>query len=245
MNILFYAVLFLLGVFVGKFYKLAIYRLPRNMDVLKKHYFGDMNEENNSKVLEILYSIFIGAIFILIAYILKLDVYSLSVSSIIRYFIIILYFSTLIIIAGIDKENIKIEKKVLSFGTIVALIYMIYMCVINSAVIYKYAIYLMIHIILMTLDMFLLKKRAKDSYTIDTLILLNIMLMLGDVRVLFYTIWITLLTILIDLIILKIRQKKSGNKQIKLSEVPIGFFLCVSNMVAIGIQIIISNYILK
>ena len=245
MNILFYAVLFLLGVFVGKFYKLAIYRLPRNMDVLKKHYFGDMNEENNSKVLEILYSIFIGAIFILIAYILKLDVYSLSVSSIIRYFIIILYFSTLIIIAGIDKENIKIEKKVLSFGTIVALKYMIYMCVINSAVIYKYAIYLMIHIILMTLDMFLLKKRAKDSYTIDTLILLNIMLMLGDVRVLFYTIWITLLTILIDLIILKIRQKKSGNKQIKLSEVPIGFFLCVSNMVAIGIQIIISNYILK
>lgn len=245
MNILFYAVLFLLGVFVGKFYKLAIYRLPRNMDVLKKHYFGDMNEENNSKVLEILYSIFIGAIFILIAYILKLDVYSLSVSSIIRYFITILYFSTLIIIAGIDKENIKIEKKVLSFGTIVALIYMIYMCVINSAVIYKYAIYLMIHIILMTLDMFLLKKRAKDSYTIDTLILLNIMLMLGDVRVLFYTIWITLLTILIDLIILKISQKKSGNKQIKLSEVPIGFFLCVSNMVAIGIQIIISNYILK
>ena len=204
-----------------------------------------MNEENNSKVLEILYSIFIGAIFILIAYILKLDVYSLSVSSIIRYFITILYFSTLIIIAGIDKENIKIEKKVLSFGTIVALIYMIYMCVINSAVIYKYAIYLMIHIILMTLDMFLLKKRAKDSYTIDTLILLNIMLMLGDIRVLFYTIWITLLTILIDLIILKIRQKKSGNKQIKLSEVPIGFFLCVSNMVAIGIQIIISNYILK
>lgn len=111
MNILFYAVLFLLGVFFGKFYKLAIYRLPRNMNVLKKHYFGDMNEENNSKVLEILYSIFIGAIFILIAYILKLDVYSLSVSSIIRYFITILYFSTLIIIAGIDKENIKIEKK--------------------------------------------------------------------------------------------------------------------------------------
>lgn len=245
MNILFYAVLFLLGVFFGKFYKLAIYRLPRNMDVLKKHYFGDMNEENNSKVLEILYSIFIGAIFILIAYILKLDVYSLSVSSIIRYFITILYFSTLIIIAGIDKENIKIEKKVLSFGTIVALIYMIYMCVINSAVIYKYAIYLMIHIILMTLDMFLLKKRAKDSYTIDTLILLNIMLMCWDVRILFYTVWITILTILIDLIILKIRQKKSGNKQIKLSEVPIGFFLCVSNMVAIGIQIIISNYILK
>ena len=103
----------------------------------------------------------------------------------------------------------------------------------------------MIHIILMTLDMFLLKKRAKDSYTIDTLILLNIMLMCWDVRILFYTIWITLLTILIDLIILKIRQKKSGNKQIKLSEVPIGFFLCVSNMVAIGIQIIISNYILK
>lgn len=245
MNILFYAVLFLLGVLVGKFYKLVIYRLPRNMDVLKKHYFGDMNEENNSKVLEILYSIFIGAIFILIAYILKLDVYSLSVSSIIRYFITILYFSTLIIIAGIDKENIKIEKKVLSFGTIVALIYMIYMYVINSAVIYKYAIYLMIHIILMTLDMFLLKKRAKDSYTIDTFILLNIMLMCWDVRILFYTVWITILTILIDLIILKIRQKKSGNKQIKLSEVPIGFFLCVSNMVAIGIQIIISNYIQK
>ena len=245
MNILFYAVLFLLGVFVGKFYKLAIYRMPRNMDIFKKHYFGDMNEENNSKVLEILYSIFIGAIFILIAYILKLDVYSFSVSSVIRYFITILYFSTLIIIAGIDKENVKIEKNMLFFGTSIALVYMMYMCVINKAIIYKYVIYLIIHIVLMMLDMYLLKKRAKDSYTIDTLILLNIMLMCWDVRILFYTVWITILTILIDLIILKIRQKKSGNKQIKLSEVPIGFFLCVSNMVAIGIQIIISNYILK
>lgn len=242
MKILFYAVLFFLGAFCGKFYKLAIYRMPRNMDIFKKHYFGDMNEEKNSKVLEILYSIFIGAIFILIAYILKLDVYSLSVSSIIRYFITILYFSTLIIIAGIDKENIKIEKKVLSFGTIVALIYMIYMCVINKAIIYKYVIYLIIHIVLMMLDMYLLKKRAKDSYTINMLTLLSIMLMFWGIRVLCYTIWITIFTILVDLIILKIRQKKSGNKQIKLSEVPIGFFVCVSNIVVISIQVILNTF---
>ena len=243
MNLLFYAVLFFIGAFCGKIYKLVIYRIPRNMDIFKKHYFGDMNEEKISKILEILYSAFIGIVFVIIAYALKLNVESLNLFSIIKYCITILYLSTLIIIAGIDKENIKVDKKVLSFGTIVAIIYMIYMCTINNAVIYKYAIYLMIHIVLVTLDMFLLKKRAKDSYTIDTLILLNIMLILGDVRVLFYTIWITLLTILIDLIILKIRQKKSGNKQIKLSEIPIGFFLCVSNMVTIGIQIIISNYI--
>ena len=75
----------------------------------------------------------------------------------------------------------------------------------------------------------------------DMLILLSIILMFLDVRILFYTIWASILAIVIDLIILKMRQKKTGNKKIKLNEIPIGFFICTSNIAIIYATTIITT----
>ena len=63
--------------------------------------------------------------------------------------------------------------------------------------------------------------------------LFNIMLIFTGIEVFTYTIVLTALEILVGLIISKIKQKKNGNKKIKLSNVPVGYFLCVSNLLAI------------
>lgn len=213
------------------------------MDVFKKHYFGDMNEKNKKTqiISTTLYSLLGGISFVIIAFTLKLNIYSLNLNSIMLYILTIMYISALIIIAGIDKSNIKIEKKLLGFEVIVSMIYMIYMCSINTNLIYKYLIYVAIYFLAIVTDTILLRKFAKDSYTMDMLILLSIILMFSDVRILFYTIWASILAIIIDLIILKMRQKKTGNKKIKLNEIPIGFFICTSNIAIIYATTIITT----
>lgn len=213
------------------------------MDVFKKHYFGDMNEKNKKTqiISTILYSLLGGISFVIIAFTFKLNIYSLNLNSIMLYILTIMYISALIIIAGIDKSNIKIEKKLLGFEVIVSMIYMIYMCSINTNLIYKYLIYVAIYFLAIVTDTILLRKFAKDSYTMDMLILLSIILMFLDVRILFYTIWASILAIVIDLIILKMRQKKTGNKKIKLNEIPIGFFICTSNIAIIYATTIITT----
>ena len=201
------------------------------MDVFKKHYFGDMNEKNKKTqiISTILYSLLGGISFVIIAFTFKLNIYSLNLNSIMLYILTIMYISALIIIAGIDKSNIKIEKKLLEFEVIVSMIYMIY------------KIYVAIYFLAIVTDTILLRKFAKDSYTMDMLILLSIILMFLDVRILFYTIWASILAIVIDLIILKMRQKKTGNKKIKLNEIPIGFFICTSNIAIIYATTIITT----
>ena len=213
------------------------------MDVFKKHYFGDMNEKNKKTqiISTILYSLLGGISFVIIAFTFKLNIYSLNLNSIMLYILTIMYISALIIIAGIDKSNIKIEKKLLEFEVIVSMIYMIYLCSINTHLIDKYLIYVAIYFLAIVTDTILLRKFAKDSYTMDMLILLSIILMFLDVRILFYTIWVSILAIVIDLIILKMRQKKTGNKKIKLNEIPIGFFICTSNIAIIYATTIITT----
>lgn len=244
MNIILYIILFLIGVSCGCFYKVAIYKIPKNMDLLKKHsYYHNSNEKKGLKqMMSVLtYMLIGGTSFVVIAKTLELDIY--STSSIIIYVLTLLYISTIIIISGIDKEYVKIEKKTLSFGTIVSLIYIIFLCAIDSTTIYRYVIYLGIHIILLTLDTFLLRRYAKNSYTIDMLILLNIILIFSEVEITFYTIIMTILAIGINILILKIRQKKSGNKQIKLNEIPMGFLVGASNLIVIYMFTFITQFI--
>lgn len=244
MNIILYIILFLIGILCGYFYKIAIYRIPKNMDLLKKiSYYIDSNEKKGLKeMMSILTYMLIGGIsFVVIAKTLELYIY--NTSSIIIYVLTILYISTIIIISGIDKKYVKIEKKTLTFGTIVSLIYIIFLCAIDSTTIYRYVIYLGIYIILLTVDTFLLRRYAKNSYTIDMLILLNIILIFSEVEITFYTIVMAILAIGINLLILKIRQKKSGNKQIKLNEIPMGFLVGASNLIVIYMFTLITQFV--
>lgn len=245
MNIILYIILFLIGVSCGCFYKVASYKIPKNMNLLKHSYYHNSNEKKGLKqMMSVLtYMLIAGTSFVVVAKTLELDIY--NITSIIIYILTLLYISTIIIISGIDKEYVKIEKKTLTFGTLVSLIYIIFLCTMDSttSTIYKYVIYLGIHIILLIVDTFLLRRYAKNSYTIDMLILLNIILIFSEVEITFYTIVMAILAIGINILLLKIRQKKSGNKQIKLNEIPMGFLVGASNLIVIYMFTFITQFI--
>ena len=243
MNIFLYTMLFLIGALVGNFWKMAIYRIPRNIKLNKKgvSYIEPNSKSNRGS--QLFYLVLGGVIFIIFGKALEIDINNIQPLQIITYIFTILYVSVLMIIAGIDQKLLKIEKSVITAGIILSILYIIYMYVIETISLNTSIIYLGIYIILIAIDTFIIKRYAKNSYSTGILMLFNIMLIFTGIEVFTYTIILTALEILVSLIISKIKQKNNGNKKIRLSNIPVGYFLCVSNLLAIVAISTIMAYI--
>ncbi len=244
------------GAMFGSFYTLAVYRIPKNIDIVKKHsYCPNCNHKLGVlELIPILSYIFLGGkcknckqkirprylileilsgfAFVILAYALGLDIYTLSINNAIVFGFTALYFTALVLIASIDKEYRNINKKVLAYGIIISLAYMIYLYTIEPTSIYRYAIYLAVYVILLTTDTFLLRRYAEESYLINLIMYFNLMLMFVGYRISAFTLLIFIFEIILYYIISKLKQSKNGNKPIKLSEIPLGFYLGAANIMA-------------
>lgn len=264
MNIFLYAIIFLCGTMFGSFYTLAVYRIPKNIDIVKKHsYCPNCNHKLGIlDLIPILSYIFLGGkcryckqkirprylileilsglAFVLLAYTLNINIYTVTLKSAMPFIFMILYFTAIILISAIDKEYRNINKKVLAYGIIISLLYMIYLYVIDPTSIYRYAIYLAIYIVLLGINTFILRKFAKDDYYIDLITFFTIMLFFMGCRLGIMTLIIFGFEILIHILIRKITKRKNGNVPIKLKEIPLGLYLGTGNLITIFIICIVN-----
>ena len=225
MSTILYIYIFLIGITFGSFFTLATYRIPKREDIIHtrsycpkcKHKlsFWDMIPVFSYIFLKgkcryckekihpryILLEIFSGIVFVLFALSIKLNIYNLTVSNITYFVFGLLYIAGLFIISGIDKEKFKIQNEVVLYLIIVEAIYIIYLYVIEHTSIYRYVIYLLILAILMTLNTIYYKRKVKDNYTLENLILINVMLIFTYEACTILTITFTLLVISIKLLI--------------------------------------------
>ncbi len=268
MDYILYILIFCIGTLFGSFFTLAVYRIPLGQDITHtRSYCPNCNHKltfldmipilsytflggrcryckEKIRVRYILLEILSGVVFVLFAASIKISIFNLN-NQILVYFVVgLLYLATLFIIAGIDKERIRIEKPVLLFGFICVTLYMIYLYIVeNDASIYRYVIYLMLSCILLLFSIVYLRKKGQDSYTIDVLLLSMLMILFTYETVYIYTVIITLLAISIQLLIQKLSEKKSKIvKRVKIenTKIPIGFYMCVSNI----IMLLITNYVI-
>lgn len=257
-------IMFIIGIYFGSFFTLATYRIPKGEDITHKHsYCPNCNHKLGMldlvpifsyiflggkcryckkpiKMRYLLFELFTGIVFVLFTMALKIDIYNIEIDKIIYLTLTILYFTSLFIIAGIDKEKNIINKSVLVYGIFVSLCYMIYSYTLNKNNVYAYVIYLIMMIVLIIIDTICMKKKLKYDYTIQLLILTLYMLIFSGEQITSITIALTILAIGIKNIITYVKDKKSNIKINKKPKNPIAFFMCVSNMIAI----IISNYII-
>ena len=97
-------------------------------------------------------------------------------------------------------------------------------------------------LIFLILDTYILKQTLKSNYALQVLILCMYMLIYSQVELFILTLEFTIFTIMFEEILLKIKEMirknpiRDVNTQKKL---PIGFYLCISNIVVI----IISNLV--
>lgn len=240
MNIIFYTILFIIGTVVGSYWNVEANEIPKKLDLRRTHYSKVYNEKFISKLSYILIG---GVSSVILASILKMNINKFDISSMTIYFFAMLYISTLVIIAGIDKNYSRIDKRVLAFGIVTSIIYMVHIYIIDSTSLYQNVLFLVIYIVLLLIDAFLLRRFAKDSYIVNLLMLINVILVFCNLQLLVYTLIMALIAILIYIIILESQKKKNGNKKLKINEIPIGFFIATSNIIVLFMIRIFEIYL--
>ena len=267
MSTILYIYIFLIGITFGSFFTLAVYRIPEGKNITyersycpkckHKLAFFDMIPlfsyiflggkcrycKDKIRPRYFLLELFSGLVFVLFATSIKLDIYNLNISSIVYFIFGLLYIAGLFIISGIDKERKQIQNEVILYLAVVEAIYIIYLYIVEHANIYRYVIYLIILIILLIFNTIYFRKKLKSSYTFENLILLTIMVIFTYEVCSFLTVALTLLSIGIKLLIDKIRAKRAKYvKKDKQSIIPVGFYLCVTNIITLIITNILIFY---
>lgn len=265
MDFILYILIFCIGALFGSFFTLAVYRIPLGKDITHERSFCP-NCNHRLEFLDLipilsyiclggkcryckqkirpryfLLEIMSGIVFVLFAMSLKLNILQTETNTWIYFIFGLLYLASLFIIAGIDKEKIQIQKSVLLFGFVVQAIYIIYLYIVeNNFNIYRYVIYLSIICILMLIDIFILRKKVKNSYVIENLLLCMLMLGYTYETITILTIIFTLLCIALQMLLGKINKKKNIRKNEEITKIPIGFYLCVTNIVCL----IVTNFLI-
>ena len=267
METIIYIIIFLIGAMFGSFFTLAVYRIPRREDITHtrsycpkcnhKLGFFDMfpilsyiilggkcrycKEKIRPRYL--ILEILSGLIFVSIFYLMKIDIYNIKIEQVAEYCFMALYLSFLFIIAGIDKEQRKIEKPVLTYGIIISIAYL---CIVEKANIYRYVIYLVFYVLILILDTISLKKYAKSKYINGILLMIIVIAIFTGEYVTINTIAFTSLTVAIYILLNKLKQRR--NKSLKTDkqiwkDLKIGFYLSITNVLTILYVLLYNNFI--
>ncbi len=191
MNTIIYIFMFAIGIVLGSFYTLAVYRIPLKQDITHtRSYCPKCNHRLNFWDLIPVFSyIFLGGkcryckekirpryiiietlsgiVFLLYAILLDIDLLNIEYSKIATLIFGILFFSTIFIIIGILKENKKIQTSVFNFGIISEVAYMIYLYILDTSI-YRYIIYIPIFILMTFINN---NKKTNEKLKIITFII--------------------------------------------------------------------------
>lgn len=165
MEIIIYILMFAIGVVLGSFYTLAVYRIPLKQDithtrsycpkcnhklsfwdlipVLSYMFLGGKCRYCKDKIRPryIIIEILSGIIFLLFTIGLNINWLNIEYVKIVTLLYGMIFLSTIFIIVGIFKEHKKVEVSVLRVGLIAEIIYMVYLYILKKSI-YRYIIYI-------------------------------------------------------------------------------------------------------
>ena len=258
MDTLLYIIIFIMGTVFGSFYTLAVHRIPKRQDITHTHsYCPNCNHKLGFLDLIPVFSyIFLGAkcryckekirpryfiiellsgsSFVIISYLMNVKVESLNMILIAESAFMALYLCFIFLMAGIDKEYRRIEKSVTIYGIIISIMYIVYLCVIEHASIYRYIIYLIFYILILILDTITLKRYAKNSYINGIILTVLTMCIFTGEYVTINTIILVALAIAFTILLTKIKNLLNKNRRKDESvakKISIGFYLGIANII--------------
>ncbi|MGN1298723.1 MAG: prepilin peptidase [Candidatus Scatovivens sp.] len=192
-----------------------------------------------------------GIVFVLIYISLKINVLGITylylginfnntLEKLIYFLAFIYFYIANALIIGIDNEYKQINSKVLNFGIITQILYMIYLCIFVKSDIYIiYLITLVFLIIINICTMLRNKKQKAKNYIIQNIIYLLYIISFIEIKNIIILIPICMITYLIYKIYVKNKVKKDETINSNNKQIPIGFCLGISAI----ITTILINYI--
>lgn len=256
MDIALYIIIFTMGTVFGSFLTLATYRIPLHKDITHEHSFCPHCNHKLAfldlipvwsylflrgtcryckKKIGIRYFIIeitVGIAFVLIASILQINVYCLTITKFIDFSIACLYIVFIYLVAGIDIRHKTINKGVIIYGFCVACISVLFQYVntVLDGVNYnlnRIILYLSFIILIIIFNIETIRKNRKYDYMLDLVLILIIMsLCTYEITVILTAIG-CLLIIAIKLLINKLFNKRSTEG---LKKMPIAFYLVISHI---------------
>lgn len=265
MELLLYILIFIMGTVFGSFCTLAIYRIPQKKNITNERSFcpNCHHKLGFFDLIPVLSYIALGGkcrychkkikksyvIIEILMGITSLGIYmslhatweTMSVLTLTEYLYQMIFVTTLVLIAGIDKNNKKICKPIILVGCVVGFVHIIYLYIIKNVAlvsIYKYVIYFIIVCILSEITT--KHKYFKYSYLLEIMMICIYINMFVISEVFLITAVLTMVSIIFEIIINKRKNKidKSdilAEKNTNL-EIPIAYCLCLSNIAAMLIQ---------
>jgi len=185
MEVILYCTAYIIGVLLGSFFTLAIYRLPLKQDITHtRSYCPKCNHKLNFfDLIPVLSYVFLkgkcryckekissryiiielvsGIVYLLFVMSLKINIYNISIAIFVQLILASILISFLFIIAGIAKENHRVPTSVKVLGVTTLVIYITYLYIFNLSV-HRYIIYLSI---LMSIAITIFMKIVNDKKT--------------------------------------------------------------------------------
>jgi len=197
LEVIIYIYMFIVGITLGSFYTLAVHRIPLKQDITHtRSYCPKCNHRLNFwdliPVLSFLFlggkcryckekirprymilEILSGIIFLLFSLCLKIDLLQIEITKIVLLIFGIAFFSTVFITIGIYKEHKGIQKSVFNFGIIVAIIYMVYLYILNKSI-YRYIIYVITFLVMLLINNIRKTKEKLNTISFIVFAIINI-----------------------------------------------------------------------
>lgn len=216
MEVFVYVIIFVMGAFIGSFASLAVYRIPIKEDILIKHSYCPICKEKlvlkdlipifsyiflrgrcshcgeKIRVRYLLLEIVSGLLFLLFFLSFDIDLYDVNINDIIVIGINAIFLTTLIILAGIDKENRKIEKSIIFFEIIVAIIYVIFMYILEINILYD-VIIILVSVVFLVINKYLIKSE-ENKYIMNFIILSLLTKVFANAYILLFSLILAVLT---------------------------------------------------
>lgn len=265
MKIALYIIIFLMGIFFGSFAALAIRRIPKKRNITNKkttcphcnHEFGFIDSipvlsyifskgrcrycgkkiKSDSLIIELL----MGLASVGIYYSLHKMWGTMSLMTLTEYLYLMIFATTLAIIAGIDKNNKKIYKPIIFIGMLLGLVHIVFLYFAKNATIiglYRYVVYFCF---VLALSIFTGRhKYYKYRYILEILMICLYINTFVVTEVFLITAVLTMVLLVFNIIMLKNTSKVDESDILaeneKKMEIPIAYWLCISTIIALMIQ---------
>ena len=270
MEIIVFILVFIMGTIFGSFLTLAVYRLPLNKDITHERSFcPNCNHKlgffdlipvwsyiflkgrcrycgEKIRIRYVLLEIFSGIVF-LISYIsMNFDFPFFELDKMVYFGVFIIFYVTIALVSGIDKEYRAINKSVIVFGTIIQFAYILYLCIVKNAIIYRYSICLGFLILFIIFDKLLKQKENKTNYAIEIIIYGLYINLFIDSEWFLVVAFITFLLSAFSSIFRRAKQHANlesiDAKEVSRNRTTIGFYLGISTIIILIIQNFINYW---
>ena len=184
----------MMGTVFGSFFTLAVYRLPLHKDITHERSFcPNCNHRlefldlipilsyiflkgkcrycgQKIRIRYLILEILSGLVFLLAYLSFGMHFPNYELNRLVAFVFFVFMYITVVIVSGIDKEYRTIHKGTILFGTIMQVLYILYLYIMEGTSIYRYSIYLVLLLIMQIANILYFRKTGKNAYILEILV---------------------------------------------------------------------------